>query len=119
MIPRIHHVQVAMPAGGEDRARAFYGDLLGLTEVQKPENLRARGGVWFETENLQLHLGVDPRFTSATKAHVAFEVDDLAAIRARCEAAGHPATEDEPLPGFDRVYVDDPFGNRIELLQPI
>lgn len=116
--PALHHVQVAIPAGGEDAARRFYGDLLGLVEIDKPENLRARGGAWFETGTLQLHLGVDPVFTPATKAHVAFEVADLAAMRDRCEAAGHPTRADEPLPGYDRLYVDDPFGNRIELLQP-
>lgn len=119
MTPRIHHIQLAIPAGGEDRARAFYGTLRGFTEIDKPENLRARGGVWFQTGNLQLHLGVDLLFTPATSAHVAFDVDDLADARARCESAGHPATDNQPLPGSDRIYVDDPFGNRTELLQPI
>ena len=115
----IHHVQIAIPAGGEDAARRFYGDVVGFSEVEKPENLRARGGVWFETGNLQLHLGVDPAFAPATKAHVAFEVSDIATMRERCIAAGHPVREDEPLPGYDRFYVDDPFGNRTEILQPI
>lgn len=116
--PAIHHVQMAIPAGGEDAARCFYGTVLGLREIEKPENLRARGGAWFRTGNLYLHLGVDPAFAPATKAHVAFEVDDIGAARARCEAAGHPTREDEPLPGFDRFHVDDPFGNRVEILQP-
>jgi catechol 2,3-dioxygenase-like lactoylglutathione lyase family enzyme len=113
----VHHVQVAIPAGGEDAARRFYGDVLGLREVEKPENLRARGGVWFESDTLQVHLGVDPAFTPATKAHVAFEVTDIAAMRERCMAAGYSVREDEPLPGFKRFYADDPFGNRTEILQ--
>jgi catechol 2,3-dioxygenase-like lactoylglutathione lyase family enzyme len=117
-VPSIHHVQIAIPAGGEDAARRFYADVLGLTEIEKPENLRARGGVWFGTGTLQLHLGVDPAFTPATKAHVAFQVSDIAAVRDRCEAAGHATRDDEPLPGYRRFYVDDPFGNRVELLQP-
>jgi catechol 2,3-dioxygenase-like lactoylglutathione lyase family enzyme len=117
--PVIHHVQIAIPAGGEDTARRFYGEVLGFNEVEKPENLRARGGVWFETGNLQLHLGVDPAFTPATKAHVAFEVGEITTMRERCSVAGHPVREDEPLPGYDRFYVDDPFGNRIEILQSV
>lgn len=117
-LPRIHHVQIAIPAGGEDAARQFYGGVLGLSEMEKPENLRSRGGVWFRTGNLELHLGVDPEFSPATKAHVAFMVDDIAVMRDRCESAGHATREDEPLPGYERFYVDDPFGNRTELLQP-
>ena len=115
----IDHVQVAIPVGGEHDARAFYAGLLGLTEIDKPENLRARGGVWFATGSLQLHLGVDPHFSPATKAHVAFRVDDLDGIRDRLAGAGYPPREDQPLPGYRRFYVDDPFGNRTELLQPL
>lgn len=118
-LPRIHHVQIVIPAGGEDAARRFYGDLLGLGEIEKPENLRARGGVWFETGNLQLHLGVDPRFKPAAKAHVAFEVDDIEGMHERCVAACMAVRHDEPLPGYERFYVDDPFGNRTEVLQPV
>lgn len=114
----IHHVQVAIPAGGEGKARGFYGELLGLSEVPKPANLRGRGGVWFQTGNLQLHLGVDPDFRAARKAHVAFRVEDLSGIRSRLEAAGCATTDDQPLDGYQRCYVDDPFGNRTELLQP-
>ncbi len=100
-----------MPAGGEDEARRFYGGLLGLAETAKPVTLRGRGGVWFDTGSLQLHLGVDPAFRPAEKAHVAFQVAGLA-------VAGYATTEDEPLPGFARCYVRDPFGNRVELLEP-
>jgi catechol 2,3-dioxygenase-like lactoylglutathione lyase family enzyme len=116
--PALHHVQTAIPAGGEDAARRFYGGVLGLRELEKPETLRRRGGVWFATGTLQLHLGVDPAFTPATKAHVAFEVNDLDAIRKRCLVAGHDIQEDGDLPGYARFYVDDPFGNRVEILQP-
>lgn len=115
---RIHHVQVAVPRGGEAEARWFYGDLLGLPEIAKPENLAKRGGVWFQTGNLQLHLGIDSQFSPATKAHIAYEVDDLDAVRGRLEAAGMDIVDDEPLPGFDRFYVADPFGNRVEILKP-
>ena len=117
-VPTIHHVQVAMPAGGEERARRFYGDVLGFAEVPKPENLRRRGGVWFATGSLQLHLGVDPAFRPARKAHVAFQVTGLPALRARFAAAGYATIDDEPLLGYRRFYSDDPFGNRIELLEP-
>jgi catechol 2,3-dioxygenase-like lactoylglutathione lyase family enzyme len=112
----IDHVQVAIPAGGEEAARAFYGGLLGLREIGKPENLASRGGVWFATGSLPLHLGVDPDFRPATKAHVAFRVADLEAVRQALLAAGHHPYEDEPLPGFRRFYVRDPFGNRTEIL---
>lgn len=117
--PRIHHVQVAMPAGREDEARAFYGGLLGFREVGKPANLAGRGGCWFMTGNLPVHLGVDTAFAPATKAHVAYEVVDLDAMRARFEAAGVAIVEDEPLPGYRRFYVADPFGNRVEILQAL
>lgn len=113
----IHHVQVAIPAEGEERARRFYGGLLGFAKLPKPANLARRGGVWFRTGNLDLHLGVDPAFRPATKAHVAYRVVGLPALRDRLAAAGHPTTEDEPLPGYARCYVDDPFGNRVELLE--
>jgi catechol 2,3-dioxygenase-like lactoylglutathione lyase family enzyme len=115
---RIHHVQVAIPPGGEARARAFYGGLLGLEEVAKPANLRGRGGLWYRAGPRQLHLGVDPAFRPAEKAHVAFQVVGLAALRRRLDAAGHATSEDEPLPGYARCYVDDPFGNRTELVEP-
>ncbi len=119
MRPTIAHVQVAMPAGGEELARWFYGGLLGLAEVAKPENLRGRGGVWFATGNIALHLGVDPAFRPATKAHVAFGVAGLAALRERLVAAGCAVADDEPLPGVARFFVADPFGNRVELLEPV
>lgn len=118
LVPRIHHVQVAMPAGREDEARRFYGDLLSFPEIAKPGTLAGRGGVWFQTGNLQLHLGVDPDFRPATKAHIAYEVDDIASVRTRLDEAGFAVTEDDLLPGFERLYVNDPFENRVEILRP-
>jgi len=113
----LDHVQLAMPAGQEAVARAFYSGVLGLTEDPKPPNLAARGGAWFRSGALRLHLGVDPDFPPAGKAHPALLVRGLAELAARCRAAGFPPVTDEPLEGFDRVYVCDPFGNRIELLE--
>ncbi len=115
---RIHHVQVAIPPGGEEQARAFYGGLLGLEEVAKPANLQGRGGLWYQAGPLQVHLGVDRTFRPAEKAHVAFQVVGLAALRRRLDAAGHATSEDVPLPGYARCYVNDPFGNRTELVEP-
>jgi catechol 2,3-dioxygenase-like lactoylglutathione lyase family enzyme len=113
----LDHVQLAMPEGGEDKARAFYRDLLGLSEVGKPANLASRGGCWFERGTLKIHLGVERDFRPARKAHPAFLVDDLAALIAALESAGYRVSADEPLAGYERVYVSDPFGNRIELTE--
>ena len=116
MITRIDHVQVAAPAGGEGAARAFYGDLLGLAELPKPQRLRARGGVWFAVGGQQLHVGIEGSFAAARKAHPALAVPragDLSALAAKLEAAGRAVTWDGP-----RFYVEDPFGNRVELLAP-
>jgi catechol 2,3-dioxygenase-like lactoylglutathione lyase family enzyme len=114
---QLDHIQLAMPAGGEDQARRFYGALLGLTEVEKPDNLRKRGGCWFERGTIRVHLGVEAEFRPARKAHPAFLVTDLADLVAKLAEGGVIARRDEPLPGYDRVYVDDPFGNRIELME--
>jgi catechol 2,3-dioxygenase-like lactoylglutathione lyase family enzyme len=118
-IRALDHVQLAMPEGEEEKARAFYGCLLGMQEVPKPENLRARGGCWFESGQLKLHLGVDPDFRPARKAHPAFVVDGLDELACALSKAGYRVVEDEPLAGYDRRYVSDPFGNRIELMEPI
>lgn len=115
----LDHVQLAMPAGGEAAAIAFYEGLLGIPQVPKPPNLAARGGCWFERGALKVHLGVDAAFRPATKAHPAFLVDDVRALAAELTDAGCRVVDDEPLEGHDRVYVDDPFGNRIELLEPV
>lgn len=113
----LDHVQLAMPAGGEDAARVFYSGLLGLPEVPKPPVLAARGGCWFETAAVKLHLGVEADFRPARKAHPALLVDDLAALTARLAAAGIGVTPDDALEGTARCFVADPFGNRIELIQ--
>jgi len=113
----IEHVQLAMPAGGEAQARAFYQDLLGLAETPKPAALAKRDGCWFEQGALKLHLGVEADFRPAKKAHPALLVEDLAALRARLEATGGATREAEPLAGFKRFYAEDPFGNRLEFLE--
>lgn len=117
-LDRLDHVQLAMPAGREDEAVAFYEGVLGLPEVAKPPHLAARGGCWFERGPLKLHLGVDADFRPARKAHPALVVRGLPALVEHLRAVGVEVRDEEPLPGFDRVYVDDPFGNRLELLEP-
>lgn len=114
----IDHVQLAMPAGQEPVAVAFYEGLLGLPRVPKPEALAGRGGCWFELDAVRVHLGVEEPFRPARKAHPALVVDDLAALIARIVAAGHEVADAEPLPGQRRCHVFDPFGNRIELIEP-
>lgn len=116
-ITGIEHVQLAMPAGGEDAARGFYTGQLGLPEQAKPAHLAARGGCWFEAPGVKLHLGVEADFRPATKAHPALLVDDLAAMQAVLEAAGVAVIRDDPAGGRERCYIADPFGNRIELMQ--
>ena len=107
-----------MPPGGEALARAFYNGVLEIPEVPKPPHLAKRGGCWFEREDLKIHLGVEADFRPARKAHVALLVADLPALQQRLRASGYALKEDEPLEGYHRVYVDDPFGNRIELMEP-
>jgi len=119
---RIHgldHVQLAMPPGKEDEARNFYAGVLGLTEVPKPANLAARGGLWFEGGSLRLHMGVEPDFHPARKAHPALLVENLEALTAHLERSGVSIVRDEPLEGYHRIHISDPFGNRIELLEPV
>jgi catechol 2,3-dioxygenase-like lactoylglutathione lyase family enzyme len=113
----LHHVQLAMPRGGENAARDFYAGVLGFEEQAKPPHLAVRGGVWFRAGAAEVHLGVEDDFRPAKKAHPALLVRDLATLTARCAAAGFAVTTDEPLPGYERAYVADPFGNRIELLE--
>ena len=105
----IEHVQLAMPAGGEDLARRFYVSLLGLEERAKPPALAARGGCWFESGAVKLHLGVDADFRPARKAHPALLVEGLDPLAERLHAAGCAVRDDELLEGYDRVYVDERF----------
>ena len=114
----IDHILIAMPAGREEEARAFYHGILGFTEKTKPPQLAARGGCWFEAGKLQVHLGVEKNFVPARKAHPAFIVDDLAGMTVKAKRAGYTVTEDVPVEGCDRRHIDDPFGNRIELIEP-
>src|SRR5579859_4979861 len=116
-IVRVDHVQLAMPPGGEALARAFFGDLLGISEVPKPPDLAKRGGCWFERGDLKIHLGVEKDFRPARKAHPALLVSDLPRLIGTLRERGYAMKEDEPLEGFHRIYVDDPFGNRIELME--
>jgi catechol 2,3-dioxygenase-like lactoylglutathione lyase family enzyme len=107
-----------MQAGREDEARTFYRDLLQIPEVAKPANLAARGGCWFERGSLKVHLGVEGDFVPARKAHPAFMVEGLRELATCLQGAGYHVSRDQPLAGYDRLYVDDPFGNRIELMEP-
>jgi catechol 2,3-dioxygenase-like lactoylglutathione lyase family enzyme len=114
---RIDHVQLAAPPGCEPAARDFYGGLLGLREVPKPEPVRARGGVWFVLGDQEVHIGVDQAFTPARKAHPAFTVagDDLEPLGSRLAEAGMDVRWDDAIPNVRRFYVADPWGNRFEI----
>jgi catechol 2,3-dioxygenase-like lactoylglutathione lyase family enzyme len=114
----IDHVQLAMPAGREDEARAFYSGLLGLPEKTKPAELAKRGGAWFESDAVKIHLGVEGEFRPARKAHPALLVRGLLGLVERLRAAGCEVIDDA-LAGYHRVYVSDPFGNRLELMEPV
>jgi catechol 2,3-dioxygenase-like lactoylglutathione lyase family enzyme len=117
--PQLDHVQIAAPQGCEAEARAFYGQLLGLKELDKPASLQGRGGVWFAIGDHQLHIGVEEPFAPARKAHPAFRWSDdgmLRALAARLSAAGVRVHWDEELPGVRRFFSSDPWGNRLECL---
>ena len=106
-------------AGREAEAVAFYEGVLGIPHVPKPPHLARRGGCWFERGDLKIHLGVEQDFRPATKAHPALIVDDVRELAAAIAAAGYTIVDDEPLDGYDRIYAYDPFGNRVELMQPL
>ncbi|MFJ5265954.1 VOC family protein [Streptomyces sp. NPDC088387] len=116
MIMSLDHVQLAAPPGSEDRLRAFYVGVLGMTEVPKPASLAGRGGCWFRAGDAQLHLGIDPDFHPATKAHPGLRVRDIDAYAARLAAHGEDVTWDDGLPGHRRFYAHDPVGNRLEFV---
>ena len=112
------HVQIAMPAGREDEARRFYCEVLGLTEVAKPAALASRGGAWFESGTVRIHLGVEADFRPARKAHPALLVEGLDELISALQAAGYEVDRAQPqLDGYKRVHAFDPFGNRIELME--
>ena len=118
-IAAIDHVQLAMPPGMESAARDFYQGVLGIPEVPKPPHLAKRGGAWFEQGALKIHLGVEADFRPARKAHPALLVVDLECLIVRLKKHNVKVIEDDPLEGYLRVYVADPFGNRIELMEPL
>jgi len=114
----LDHVQLAMPDGVEDSARRFYSGVLGFSEVQKPASLAGRGGAWFASGGVELHLGVEADFVPARKAHPGIRVAGLRELASRIEAEGYPVEFDTAIPGVTRFYVADPFGNRLEFLEP-
>ena len=117
MICGIDHIQLAMPGGGEKRARKFYGDLLGLSEIEKPEGLQDRGGVWFRASGFDLHLGVEEPFIASVKAHPGLLVEDIDEAAKKLETAGVYVAWDSSIPDMRRFYAHDPFGNRLEFLK--
>ena len=113
----LDHVLIAAPAGSEERARAFFGDVLGLRELPKPDLLAKRGGVWFACGEQQLHVGAESEFVPSRKGHPAFRVSDIDAVGARLDEAGVPREADHAIPGVRRFYTEDPFGNRLEFTE--
>lgn len=113
----IDHVQLAAPKGSEDSARKFFGGILGFEEIEKPPVLKKRGGAWFKYGSCQIHIGIEEPFVPAQKAHPAFELENIEGLKEHLAAAGVEYIEDDNLPGANRIYVQDPFGNRIELLE--
>lgn len=112
----IDHIQIAAPKGSEDEARAFYGEVLGMEEIPKPENLRGRGGCWFKCGVGEVHIGIQTDFTPAKKAHPGFTVNALEQLKERLEEFGYTISEEPPIAGRSRFFTHDPFGNRIEFL---
>jgi catechol 2,3-dioxygenase-like lactoylglutathione lyase family enzyme len=112
----IDHVQLAMPSRGEDTARQFYRDVLGMVEIAKPAELAKRGGCWFKSGEVQIHLGIEKEFRPAKKAHPALRCHDYAALVERLHEAGVDILEADDIPGARRCHIYDPFGNRIELV---
>ena len=113
----LDHVQLAIPRGAEARCRSFFADLLGMAETAKPAALEDRGGLWLRSGAVELHLGIDPDFRPARKAHPAFRVADLDRLAERLAAAGCPVRRDEPIAGRRRFFTDDPVGNRLEFIE--
>ncbi|MCG0283969.1 glyoxalase [Streptomyces sp. PSAA01] len=115
---RLHHVQLAIPPGAEDKCRRFWGDVLGMTELEKPPVLAARGGCWFRGGGLEVHLGVEKDFTPARKAHPGILVENLHSLATRLEAAEMQVIWDGEFPGHERFYSYDLLGNRLEFMEP-
>ena len=120
MINDIHHVQITIPRGAEEQARQFYCQVLRLQEIEKPAVIADRGGFWLQVGNRQVHVGVEDGVERlVTKAHIAYQVTDLTEMRKRLEENGVAIQEDVPLPDLARFQIRDPFGNRIEFIQPL
>lgn len=113
----IDHIQIAAPPQSEEQARGFYGELLGMKEIPKPENLQARGGCWFKCGVQEVHIGIQSDFTPAKKAHPGFTVHALEPLKSRLAMAGYNISEEPPIAGRARFFTHDPFGNRIEFLE--
>lgn len=113
----IDHVQLAAPGGSENKARKFYQDILGLIEVEKPEQLKKSSGVWFTSGACNIHIGIEEPFIPARKAHPAFEVENIEGFKQHLSEKGIPFVEDNRIPGVNRFHFNDPFGNRIEIVE--
>ncbi|WP_404332632.1 VOC family protein [Mesobacillus maritimus] len=113
----IDHIQLAAPKESEETARRFFIDVLGFVEIEKPESLKQKGGVWFQCGNIQVHIGIEEPFSPAQKAHPAFEVENIEELKRHLTNQDIGFTEDGHLPGANRIYINDPFGNRIEILE--
>ncbi|MFD1778540.1 VOC family protein [Fredinandcohnia salidurans] len=116
-IKAIDHIQLAAPKGSEDQARHFYSTILGCKEVEKPEALRKNGGVWFAFGTVQIHIGIEDPFGPTKKAHPAFEIENLDALKQHLQTNNVVIIDDNNLPGANRFYAHDPFGNRLEFLE--
>lgn len=116
-IKAIDHIQLAAPKGSEDQARQFYENILGCQEIEKPETLRKNGGVWFAYGNVQIHIGIEETFLPSKKAHPAFEVENLENLKQHLQNNNVNVIDDYNLPGANRFYANDPFGNRMEFLE--
>jgi catechol 2,3-dioxygenase-like lactoylglutathione lyase family enzyme len=114
---KIDHIQLAAPKGCEGLAREFFSGVLGLTEVEKPQELKKRGGAWFEFGSYQLHIGVEEPFLPAKKAHPAFVIENIEELKTHLKEQKVPFREDDNVPGANRIHLNDPFGNRLEILE--
>ena len=118
LVTDIDHIQIAAPKGCEPAARRFFGEILGLREIEKPEPLRSRGGCWFQIGTRQLHIGVEELFHPATKAHPAFSASDIDALHSTLRQNGIACNWDDAGVGIRRFYCQDPWGNRLEFTEP-
>lgn len=120
MIIGLHHAQITIPKGAEERGRHFYCDILGLEEIEKPDSLKGRGGFWLQVGDRSVHVGTEDGFDRrTTKAHIAYLVENLSDWKHALEQHGIQILEGVPIPGFDRFEFRDPFGNRVEMIQEV